>query len=68
MTYCLKCRKDTESKNLQVAKTNKGKLNLLSECAVCKSKKLRFVKEQEASEFLNYLGLKKNFMSNSSFG
>ena len=31
---------------------------LLSECAVCDSKKAKFIKEQEASELLSSLGIK----------
>ena len=31
---------------------------LSSKCAVCSSKKLRFMKEQEAKEILSSLGLK----------
>ena len=36
-------------KNSRVTKIKKGKPILLSKCAVCHSKKLRFIKEQEAS-------------------
>ena len=32
LSYCLKCRKKTESKNPRVPKTNKGKLMLISKC------------------------------------
>ena len=37
---------------------DKGKLMLLSTCAVCHSKKSRFIKKQEASELSSNLGLK----------
>ena len=50
--YCLKCRKNAESKNTRVARTKIGKIMLLSKCAVCDSKKLKFMKEQEASGLL----------------
>ena len=46
--YCLKCRKNTESKNPKAVRTKKGKILLLSNCTVCNSKKLKFLKEQEA--------------------
>ena len=36
-----------------------GKIMLLSKCAVCDSKKLEFIKEQEASGLLSSLGIKK---------
>ena len=35
----LKCRKNTETKNPKIAKTNKGKLIILSKCTVCDIKK-----------------------------
>ena len=48
LSYCLKCRKNTASKNPEVAKTKNGRIILLSKCAVCDSKKSKFMKEQEA--------------------
>ena len=39
LSYCLKYRKNTESKNLKVVKTNKEKTMLSSKCAVCDSTK-----------------------------
>ena len=39
LSYCLKCRKNTGSKNPRVAQTKRGKLMLLSKFAVCCSKK-----------------------------
>ena len=56
--YCLKCRKNTESKNPKVAKTKNGRIMPLSKCAVCDSKKSKFIKEQEASGLLSSLGIK----------
>ena len=46
-SYCLKCRKNTESINPRVSKTNKGKTMILSKCAMCGSKNSRFIKKQE---------------------
>ena len=37
--YCSKCRKNEESKNPKVSKTNNGKTELLSKCVVYDSKK-----------------------------
>ena len=59
--HCLKCRKNTESKNPKVARTKNGRIMLLSKCAVCDSKKSDFIKEQEASRLLNSLGIKTPF-------
>ena len=44
----LKFRKKTQSKNSSVSKIKKGKPMFLSKYAVFDSKKLRFIKEQEA--------------------
>ena len=46
LSYCLKCRKNTESKNPKVVRTKNGRIMLLSKCAVCNSKKSKFIKEQ----------------------
>ena len=58
LPYCLKCRKKTESKNPKVARTKNRRIMLLSKYLVCDSKKLKFIKEQEASELLSSLGIK----------
>lgn len=39
LSYCLKCKQDTESKDSKVSKTSNRGIMLLSECAVCNSKK-----------------------------
>ena len=59
LSYCLKCRKNTESKNQKLVKTKNGRMMLLSKCAVCNSKKYKFLKEQGAKQLLgNLLGVK----------
>ena len=55
---CLKCSKNTESKNPKVVRTKNGRIMVLSKCEVCNSKKLKFIKQQEASGLLNSLGIK----------
>ena len=65
LSHCLKCRKNSESKDPRVANTNKAKPMLLSKSAVCDSKKSRFIKQQEASRLLSSLGLKEHFIKNS---
>ena len=57
--YCLKCRKNTESKNPKVAKTKNGRIMLLSKCAVRDSKNSKFIKGQEDSGLISSLGIKK---------
>ena len=56
--YCLKCRKNTESKNAKVVKTKNGRIILLSKCALCDSQKAKFIKEEEASGLLSSLAIK----------
>ena len=58
LSYCLKCRKNTESKNTKVAKAKTRRITLLSKSEVCDSKKLKFFKDQEASGLLSSLGIK----------
>ena len=57
-SYCLKCRKNTESINTRVLKTNSGKTMILSKCAICGSKRSKFIKEQEAKGLLSNLGVR----------
>ena len=58
MSYCLKCRKNTESKNPKVARTKNERIMLLSKCKVCDTKKSEFIKEQESGRLLSSLGIK----------
>ena len=57
-SYCLKCRKDTESINPKVSNTSNGRKTILSKCAICGSKKSTFIKNQEAKRLLSNLGVK----------
>ena len=43
--YCLKCRKNTESKNPEIVKTKHGRIVLLSKCEVCASNRSKFIKD-----------------------
>ena len=56
LSYCFKCRRNTKSINPKVSKTTNGKAIILSTCAICGSKKSKFIKEQEAKGFLSNLG------------
>ena len=56
-SYCLKCKKYTKNINPQVSSTSNGKFMILSKCAMCDSKKSKFIKKQEASG-LSKLGIK----------
>ena len=59
-SYCLKCRKNTESINPRVSKTNNGKTMILSKCAMCGSKNSRFIKKQEWNGISSSLVLKQH--------
>ena len=50
LSYCLKCKKNTESINPKVSKTTNGKTMILSKCTICDSK--------QAKGFLSNLGLR----------
>ena len=57
-SYCLKCRKDTKNINSKVSKTSNNRTMILSKCAICGSKKSRFIKNQEAKALLSNLGIR----------
>ena len=57
-SYCLKRRKDTENINPRVSNTINSRTMILSKCAICGSKKSRFIKNQEAKGLLSNLGLR----------
>ena len=59
-SYCLKCRKKTENMNPRVSKTSNGRAMVSSKCAICGSKKSRFVKNLEAKGLLSNLGVKQS--------
>ena len=63
-TYCLKCRKDTENIDPKISSTSNGKAMTLSKCAICGSKKSRFLKNQEAKDLLSNLGVKIRLSTN----
>ena len=57
-SYCLKCKKYIKNINPQVSSTSNGKLMILSKCAICGSKKSKFINKQEATGILSSLGVK----------
>ena len=58
LLYCLKYRKNSESKNPKVEMTKNRRKIPLSKWEVCDSKISKFIKEQEASGILSNLGIK----------
>ena len=57
-SYYLKCRKDTENINPRVSKTSNNRTMVFSKCAICGSKKSRFIKDQEPKGLLSNLDIK----------
>ena len=57
-SYCLKCKKYTKNIDPKISGTSNGKVMILSKCAICGSKKPRFIKNQEAKRLLSKLGIK----------
>ena len=68
LTYFLKCKKNTEYVNSKVLKTRNGKSMSSSKCAICGSKKSRFMKEQETKGLLSSLGIKTRLSNISLLG
>ena len=58
LTYCVKCRKNTQNIDPKIFRTKNDRLIMLSKWPVCGIKKSRFVKEQEAKDLLSNLGIK----------
>ena len=66
--YCLKCRKDTENINPRVSNTSNSRIMVLSKCAICGSKKSRFIKNPEAKGLLSNLGIRSPLSKVSLLG
>ena len=57
-SYFLKCKTHTKNIHPHVSNTSNGKVMILSKCAICNSKKSKFIKKQEAKGLLSKLGIK----------
>ena len=55
LPYRLKCKKNTESIDPKVSATSNGKTMIISKCAICGSKKSKFIKKQQAKGLLSNL-------------
>ena len=70
-TYCVKCRRDTENIESKMVRTKNNRLIMQSKCPVCRIKKSKFVKEQEAKDLLSNSEIKtllsKMLLSNVLF-
>ena len=54
-SFCLMCRKNTENIDPKISSTSKAMI--LSNCAICDSRKSRFIKHQEAKGLLSKLSI-----------
>ena len=57
-SYYLKCKKNTRSTDSKISSSSNSRAMILSKCAICVSKKSRFIKNQEAKGLLSNLGIK----------
>ena len=57
LSYCSKCRKNTQSKNPKSVRNKNERIILLSKCAVCDSKKSKLIKRQEANGLSSSLAI-----------
>ena len=57
-SYCLKCKKNTKNIDLKISSSSNGRAIMLSKCAICGSKKSRFIKNHQAKGLLSNLGIK----------
>ena len=57
-TYCLVCKKNTKNTNPKIVRNRQNRLMIQSNCAICRSKKSRFIKEQQAMGILSNLDIK----------
>ena len=53
-----KCRNDTENIDPKVSSSSNGRAVILSKCAICGSKKSKFIKNQETKGLLSKLCIK----------
>ena len=68
LSYCLKCKKNTQNINPRASKTSNGKTILLSKCATGATKKSKLFTKQQASGILSSLGFKTPFSKIPLFG
>ena len=54
-SYCLRCKKQTKNLNSKGSVTRNKKYLVKSLCNICKSKKSKFIRKQQAEGFLSNL-------------
>ena len=61
-TYCLSCRTYTTNTDSRIVTSKNERSMIQSNCAICGSKKSRFIKEQQAKGLLSNLSIIKYFV------
>ena len=51
LSYCLKCKKNTENIDPKVSATSNGKTMILSKCAICGSKNQNLLKNKKQKDY-----------------
>ena len=51
LSYCLKCKKNTESIDPKVSTTSNGKTMILSKCAIRDAKKKKLLKKKKQKDY-----------------
>ena len=67
-TYCLKREKDPENLDTKIFKTKNNRIIMQSKYNDCGNKKSRFIKEQEAEDLSNNLGIRTPFSKSPILG
>ena len=57
-SYCLACREYTKSINPKIVRNKQNRSMIQSNCAICGSKKSRFIKEHQAMGLLSNIGIR----------
>ena len=57
-SHCFMCKKNSENIDPEISSSSNGRAMILSKCAICGSKKSRFIKNQEAKGLLSNLGIR----------
>ena len=57
-TFCLVCKKHAKNTNPKIVINRQNRLMMQSNCAICSSKKSRFIKEQQTMGILSILRIK----------
>ena len=63
--YCVKCRKQTETGNIKVEKTKNNRFRAVGKCAICSTKKSKFISKKEGQGLIGNLVGNPNLLPQS---